>query len=227
MSKTGCFIVLTAVLIALIIVGAFLGKVDFWTNILAELVGLILGILATLTIVEYLLKKHREKEWDKIKQITLKQIATHIADMYTNFEFLDLCRAGDLFSRVINGRNKPLLDAYKAMTKIPEEINKTVALRIKENEEALIEDIESLYKDSKWDISQILEVLLPRVMEISEDKELISEILKLDEYYRAWENARIANRKAGIGYDTILNRALDTFKAAAEVYRKICKRWSS
>ena len=64
-------------------------------------------------------------------------------------------------------------------------------------------------------------------MEISEDKELISEILKLDECYRAWENARIANRKVGIGYDTILNRALDTFKAAAEVYRKICERWSS
>jgi len=84
-----------------------------------------------------------------------------------------------------------------------------------------------LHKKSKWDISQILEILLPRIMQVSNDKELIEKLLKLDESCCEWENVRIADKEVGIGYDVVFDKAMDTFRIATEVYKEILKRWFS
>ena len=64
-------------------------------------------------------------------------------------------------------------------------------------------------------------------MQVSNDKELIEKLLKLDESCCEWENVRIADKEVGIGYDVVLDKAMDTFRTATEVYKEILKRWFS
>jgi hypothetical protein len=86
-------------------------------------------------------------------------------------------------------------------------------------------DVDALYEKTRWDLSQIREVLTPRVMQISEDLELIEALVNLDESYRQWEHTRIADQQAGIGYGQVFEAAIQTFEAGANVYQLIVQRY--
>lgn len=207
------------------VVGWWFYRGEFWVNLLAEGAGLFASIIVAITMVEYLTRKHREAQWERVKDLTLRSICTHIVEFQTTFMLLDLHPHHDLVMKIIDGRAQASQEAAKAMFASLDPIRQYFHTRVRRDEDALMRDIDDLYRRTRWDLGQIREVLMPRVMQISEDPELIEVLVDFDEAYRQWEHTRIADQQAGIGYGQVFEAAVQTFEAGAKVYQFIAQRY--
>jgi hypothetical protein len=204
--------------------GAYINFSDFLGNLLS-LGSLALGVFIAVEIVERLIERYREERWRKVRAVTLRAIATHIVDFYTT-AWLDL--AGNAPpGKILDGRGSPSLQSGEEMVNSLRVLRERCRTRDDEDSERFMHNVRNMYENARWNLDQIRSILLPRVLEISEDVELIQGLLRLDEAYRQWENARIVDQQVGIGYRAILEEILCTLETAARAYQLIVQRLPS
>lgn len=184
--------VLTAVVIAIIIIvtGFIIDSKGYLSNILAELTGLIIGVLVALLLVDRLTEYQRAKRWEKVRKLTHQAIASHLTELMIEVFTYFPIQNQHIMSALIAGRIKPNSDMINAIT---DSINKLreIPSQEKSNSDTAVE----CYNTIKWNINQIRHELITRVLQSSDDQELIDALFEFDEIAQELQNAVIIHRK--------------------------------
>lgn len=174
---------------------------DFWPNALSEFLGmfvdLIFGALFTFVVIDKYLQYHKNKQWSKIKSITYKSLYFSVSDMVLKLNSAlpqGIREESYSLSEDLETLNDYLLkedlDVFidslsKNVQKLTEE--KFPLTSGKPDETSSIHD-ETIYaalikfKNSiKTDINNINSLIVPRLLNFSDDIVLLDEIVELVE----------------------------------------------
>lgn len=159
--KTFIFIFISLSLI-LIIVGFIYDTKEYTINILAEITGLFLGIIAAILLVDRFTENQRKKRWTRVRILSHRTIANHLSNI--------LLELHNYFPQLNQPVNEPQLDRL-----IPQLQQAFL------NHQITAESIREYFNSIKWDISQIRLDLMPRVMQSSDNQELIDALIEFDD----------------------------------------------
>lgn len=158
-----------------IIVSVYIGlKTDnsgFWSNVSAEIIGVVLGILITYLIIENYIKSQKKKERENILKFTIFSISLEtifIINKYcviipsTGSQPLLSSMATDVSFRdgLVSDNTVKLLDEYQKLLK-----NSTSSLQSTLEKK----HISNFFEAIEPNINNITDVLIPRLFLISED----------------------------------------------------------
>lgn len=174
---------------------------DFWPNALSEFLGmfveLIFGALFTFVVIDKYLQYHKNKQWQKIKNITYKSLYFSISDMvlklnsslpegfkevsYSLSEDIDtlndylLKEDLDVFIDSLSKNIQKLIGEKfpQASTKIDETLST--------NDEEIYSSLVKFKNNIKMDINNINSFIVPRLLNFSDDIILLDEIVELVE----------------------------------------------
>lgn len=173
---------------------------DFWPNALSEFLGmfvdLIFGALFTFVVIDKYLQYHKNKQWQKIKNITYKSLYFSVSDMVLKLNSAlpqGIREESYSLSEDLETLNDYLLkeDLDVFIDSLSKNIQKLICERFpqtaKPDETASIHD-EAVYlalvnfKNSiKSDINNINALIVPRLLNFSDDIILLDEIVELVE----------------------------------------------
>ena len=86
------------------------------------------------------------------------------------------------------------------------------------------DEVVAFYEENKWDLDQLCDSLLPRVIEYSDEQDLIEAMTEFDGARRALHNAVLAHKKITIG--GIIVKLAELVDASANVYRSLLNHWT-
>jgi hypothetical protein len=197
---------LVAVAIIAAVLGLFLDVGGFLGNLAAEVVGVAASIVLAVLAVDVLLERRRRQRWDDVRDQTLRAIYVRVGDLMVD-AMLDgpvesLMRSQDpLNLHPGEARDERFWDAV-----VPEdpaspgavEAMEDLAAFLRENSEQLAHHDDDdagwassrlLYDEVHEEISQLRDVLTPRVLELADDPELVSRLLALEKADRSWRSS--------------------------------------
>lgn len=171
----------TYILILVILIINLLGIVlygsSYFPNVIADLGGIFTGILITLVLVNKFNQNQRRKQWQKVKIFTFNSLIIYLQE-FLNETFMNF--------------NYPGMDVSPTTPKWKDiDANSVDQLKIWINEldrnkekilytDRLSDNVVEWYKNLENDLFLIRNVLFPRILEISEDNELINSLIDFD-----------------------------------------------
>lgn len=195
----------------LLVIGVFLDDKGFIGNLLAGAIE----VLVTVTVIAWLLQRQRRKQWSKVRVQIISALTQHIGNIASEYMThfygpgLHLLNFAEDIGAGYHKADPRTVAALQAMIRNMEE-----APRPDESSE----QAEKLHSVIKWDITQIRDTLLPRILAIECDEpELASVLGELDNADRRWVNQIIIDKEVCAGDQ--YSAAVDTLKAAAHVYQ--------
>ena len=204
-------VVLIITCLALAIIGLILDSKSFTVNLLNSAIDVIL----TVTVIDWLLDRQRSKQWDKVRSQIITALTWHIGNIASEYMTTFHGRDFDLIAFVEDvgvGYEKPQPRTAKAL------ISMVKMMENHSQPDDARELAEKVYSIIKWDMAQIRESLLPRVLAIETDEiELVSAMGNLDNAYRRWVNEIIIDQEISSGdqYKT----AIETLRSVANLYQ--------
>jgi hypothetical protein len=105
-------------------------------------------------------------------------------------------------------------DVIESLRQVP-----GVATKDKSTDDIAVE----YYEHVKWDLDQIRDVLMPRVVQSSNDQILIDALVELDDSRRELHNATIAHKKITVG--GVVPNVVGLLDRARAVYSLLVDRW--
>jgi len=203
-------VVILAVCLILLVIGIYLDSAGFLGNLIAGAID----VLITVTIIAWLLQRQRRKQWKRVRSQIISAITQHIGNMASEYMTHFYGPGFDLLAfteDVGAGYEKASPRTATALRKMVE------MLEGAKRPDDSREKAEELHSAIKWDIAQIRNSLLPRILALEFDEtELVSVLGELDNADRHWINQIIIDREISAGDQ--FPAAVDTFKAAAHVY---------
>jgi len=185
------FIILCALLALIIIVtGLTIDFKGYLGNILAEIAGLIFSILVALLLIDRFSEIQRKKRWHKVRDLTHRSISHHLSnillELFNHFPLSDHSSA----NAILVCRNQPDAKPIEAVNNLIMQI-KTLQQQGKINSEIMIE----YFNSAKWDISQIRHDLIPRVIQSSDNQDLIDALVAFDDIVQDLQNTIIVHKR--------------------------------
>jgi len=210
------------VIVVTVVSGLFIDKGGFPGNLLAEITGLALGVLATVLIVERFLQHQRKERWKRVRNLTYFAIANHLCDLVTEiFTYFPLDDHRPM-SAIIEGRNHPNPLTIKAMEEL---ISQMKDLPEAVSPEKSTSDIAvDFYEKIRWDIEQLRNVLLPRVIQSSEDQALIDKLTEFDNRARDLYNSILIHLEAVT--HSVFPSVRNLVESAKSVYSELLLVWN-
>lgn len=163
-------------------------------NLLAEAAGSFFSIFLAILVVDRMQDYFRASKWKKVRILTYRTLNSHICDALSNtYIFMPLSSHAHM-GKIINGRIEPNKSVIEGINELARDLeqNKKYSTTEKSFSDFCVEFYES---NAKWDIDQITNSILPRVMQESSDQELINALVSFDSKYREFINAIIAHRE--------------------------------
>jgi len=178
---------------------------DFWPNALSEFLGmfveLIFGALFTFIVIDKYVQYHKGKQWQKIKNITYKNLYFTLSDLLLklNSSFQAEMKAESyILAEDIETLNDylPKVDFDNFVKALIEKLNKkiqkeTTCENIALDELAFFVD-EQLYASfvkfkqySKQDINNLSNLIIPKLLTFSDDITLLDDLIELEELLTA------------------------------------------
>jgi hypothetical protein len=183
-----------AVVIVTCVSGFLIDARGFLGNILAGIAGIFASIIIALLFVENYSKYLRQGQWARVRNLTYQAIAAHLCDLTTDIFMYFPVRDHRHMTTIIDGRNHPNPATFDAMASL---ISQLRSLSSSETPEKSTSDISvEFYEEVKWDFDQIRDVLTPRVVQSSDDQQLIDALMRLDQTRRNLHNAIIMHKRA-------------------------------
>jgi len=174
--------------------GLLLDYKGFLVNVLAGVVTLVAGIVVTLTLVERYLDARRTEQWAKVRSYTQHAIAVHVCEIVGSlFQHYDLPYEDvvpffhghrDPFSHRIQPAFDALLSALRADPPAATENNSP-------SDQAI-----SYQEAVGWDLSEVANVLTPRLLEAQAEQRLVDGLVDFDEARRQLRHSIIAHQQA-------------------------------
>ena len=241
------FSIYTATLLGVISYIAFIEKFDFYSNAVLGLATSALSIWITLEVIENALKTDREERQRAIKGMTLKSLLNNICGIVYNsplavaggIKYLDSKLLNQYAEEIRNGALEPGEQVVKSMFAMANMIDQgqksrqQFLLDLSKNQDAekSLQDerrfdaftIAYYYQDIIFRINRIRERLIPRILELTDDRELELALLKFEEIsdrYNEHMRLQLQNKDCPIHSE----RLVDLLKALAVVYALSIKK---
>ena len=212
--------ILFAVVISAI--GFFVDATGFAENLLAEVVGVSVGIVVTVKIVDIYVANQREQQWAQVQNFTLNDLATHLCEItgsiYVHYPGLDIYVMDTIFGGHAQQPNSKVLacfdDLLTQLREIPiNEVNRDK----KSTAEIAIE----YYEAVKWHLDQIRDVLTPRVIQSSAKQKLADALIQFDNVRREFHHSIIIRQQ--VTKQEIFPHVIALIEASRQLYRVICE----
>jgi hypothetical protein len=198
--------------------GMILDSKSFTVNLLNSAIDVVL----TVTIIDWLLDRQRRRQWNKVRSQIITALTWHIGNIASeymiNFHGSDF----DLIAYTEDvgaGYEKPVPRTAKALMSMVEMMEKHSQ---PDDARSLTEKV---YTIIKWDLAQIRDSLIPRVLAMEIDEiELVSAMGNLDNSSRRWANEIVIDEEISSGDQ--YNAAIEMLRAAANLYQYLVEHAS-
>ncbi|MCX7785144.1 MAG: hypothetical protein N2201_02805 [candidate division WOR-3 bacterium] len=188
--KNSLFILVLIVLaLVFIIIGFSLNVKDYAINILAEMAGLFIGVIVAVLLVDRLTENQRKRRWARVRELTHRTISHHLSNIILElFNHLPLSRCPEILA-ILENRDQPNLKVIDALNNITEQIKNLL-----QDNKILMQPVIDYYNTIKWDVNQIRLDLIPRVMQSSDDQDLINALVEFDDKIQDIQTAMITHK---------------------------------
>jgi hypothetical protein len=194
----------------LLVVGLGIDREGFIGNLIAGTIEIII----TVTVIDWLLQRQRKARWQKVRTQIVGALTQHIDNIIDEYQTRFYSPELDLLSIGMKAGpyGVPNAQTAKALRSMVEKMEKAPPPKDP------TEKARELHSAIKWDIEQILSILMPRVLAIECDEpELASVLGGFDDAIRRWRNEILVDEEISLGCDQY-SSAIETLKAAAEIY---------
>ncbi len=176
-SERSLTIFLIIIILTINVIGGELYGTSYFPNFIAEFAGIFTGILITLVLINRFNRIQRNKQWKKVKILTLDSLTIYLQE-FLNETFMQFNYSGMDVS--------PTTPKWKDIDKKSVAQLKLWIDELNRNKDKIVceytvsDKVVEWYKVSENDLSIIRNVLFPRILEISEDNELIDSLIDFD-----------------------------------------------
>jgi hypothetical protein len=198
-----------------VVVGLFLDPRGFTVNLLASVVAIIAGVGVAVRLIDPIIRARRRREWLKVADATLAAIRTHVIEVVVQFWVGFGGPGGNMLENMLKGRDVLSRRALVGMDEL------MIFLRGINPET----ETDSVYDDVKWDLGQIRDVLIPRVILTADDESLVTPLVALEDAERRWAHYLIGDQQAVIG--GTLRGAIDVLEASRTLYAALLEHGGS
>ncbi len=189
-------------------------------NLLAGVACTVAGILAAIWVVELYMRHAARARWSRVSVLTYRAIAAHLCDLMVEaLTSMTVLRDHRPMTAILSGRESPdpqtiegLVTLASMLRAVPDPWSNDVS-----------GEVVAFYEKNKWDLDQLCDGLLPRVIEYSDEQDLIDALTEFDGARRALHNAVLAHKKITIG--GIISSLAGLVDASANVYRSLLNHW--
>jgi len=160
-----------------------------WSHIFFIIAEAGLNVFITLYIIEYAIRKDRERKWKSVELLTylailsnLRSIASSIIPFATLY-ISDDASITDYTKVLTSPESSPKREIGFAIIEIAREIHKSYEEKMFHNETTNCITSDMLiqyYKDVQWRFEDIITALIPRVIALSDDEEVNVALLKFE-----------------------------------------------
>jgi hypothetical protein len=218
---------LTAIGSALVVLSALVG---FWldpkgfaVNILAGVVGVFISFVLGIGILNRYIEAKREQQWAKVRDLTYMSISNHLYDIAQQAGIncgLAFPHARNTnFPALSEGRDHPNPVVAQAMSDL---CSKMEALPGAKGTDNKLSDIAvEFYRDVLWNLDQISNVLLPRVVQSTNELEVVDSLIEFDRARLNLHNAAYVHKLIVIG--GIFPDMINLVRSAQVLYRTLAK----
>jgi len=158
--------------------------------------------------------------WSRVDVLTYRAIAVHLCDAMVQLLIdMEALRNLSPMASIQEGRDKPDARTIEGLSALASMLR---ALPHPENND-LSEAAITYYENSKWDLDQLCDSLLSRVIEYSDEHDLIDSLVELDGVRRALHTSIIAHKQVVTG--GVFVHLAELVDASANVYRSLLNHW--
>ncbi len=189
--KNIILISISLILALIFIVSGFLFSTkDYAINILAELAGLFIGIIIVILLVDRLTEHQRRKRWAQVSESTHRTIGHHLNNIVLElFNHFSLCDHYAI-AAIIKNRDQSSIQMVNALNNIIAQIKDL----LQENKISNLSATD-YYNAIKWDVNQIRFDLIPRVMQSSDNQNLIDALVEFDDTMQDIQTAVVMQKQ--------------------------------
>ena len=203
-----------------VVVGLSIDAQSMKVNLLAGFACTGVGVPVAIWIVDRYLKNVDRARWLRVDVLTYRAIAAHLCDAMVQL-IIDtpaLRNTGPM-SLIQEGRDRPDARTLEGLSEL------AAALRAVPNQgnNDLSDAAVEYYDDDKWDLDQLCDSLLSRVIQYSDEQDLIDSLIELDGVRRTLHNAIIGHKLVVTG--GVYVHLPELVDASANVYRSLLNHW--
>jgi hypothetical protein len=191
-----------------------IGVVTDGKGFVGNLIAGAIEVIITVSVIEWLLQRQRRARWQKVRTQIVSALTEHIDNIKDEYQASFYGPDLDLLSLGIKAGpyGVPNSDTAKVLRAMVKAMEKAPA------PEESTEAANKLHSAIKWDIEQVLSVLMPRVLAIECDEpELVSILGEFDSVIRRWRNEIKVDEEISLGCDQY-STAIETLKAVTSIY---------
>lgn len=214
------FITIVALVLLTSAIGIAIDFQAFVSNITSETVGLLISVIVGLFVVDKYTAYYQTKQWYQVRNLTYKSIASHVCEIAIQMLIVFSVKDNRPIRALNEGRFKPNSDTVTAISQVIEELKK---ISIKLNDKTITELTMNLYEAIKWDLDQIQDILIPRIVQSSDDQEFINILIELDSS-REELYASVISRNNVATNEGFMN-AIKLLESCHLIYSKLFERW--
>jgi len=212
------------------LIGSSIDAKAYWGNLSAEITSIAISVLIAFLIISRFTRYQREKQWKRVRRMTYQAITAHLCDilndLFACFPLYDFA----IRARIMDGRNYPTVECVDAMTDLIAQLQKFSCSY--DGEEHLSDLATKYYNEIRWDVDQMRNVITPRVIQSSDDQELIDALVEFDSVVRELYSAIKAHRQVADGRvflagDIAFPEIIRLIEKARTIYRIIARRWAT
>jgi hypothetical protein len=215
-------ICLSIVVVVVSAIGLAVNAKGFFENLLSEGAGIFVGIIVALLIVDKYTEHQKEQQWARVRDLTYQALAAHLCGLTT--DALIRFPIGDHrpMTPIVVGRDHPnpatvpaIGDLLSQLRKLPSAVSAE-----KSTSDLSVE----FYEMVKWDLDQIRDVLTPRVVQSSNDQQIIDALIEFDDAGRRLHNAIIVHKR--IVTHSVFPDTMALLEQVQSLYGILCDKWN-
>ena len=183
----------TVIVVVVSAIGLTFNARGFLENLLSEAAGIFVSIIVALLIVDKYTEHQKEQQWARVRNLTYQALAAHLCDLTTEAFIYFPVSDHRPMTPIIEGRDHPnpatapaIGDLLSQLRKLPSAVSAE-----KSTSDLSVE----FYDVTKWDLDQIRDVLTPRVVQSSNDQQIIDALIEFDDARRKLHNAIIVHKR--------------------------------
>jgi hypothetical protein len=208
------------------VVGFVLAPDGFLGNLIAELVGILVGVALALTIAEELTRRRRREQWARVRRQTLRSLCGYIEDLALSF-------AMSLPDAPLDIRTNAHWVDYPSSVEVEAACEgfRDLERRLETDVPALSRQADLkrsssrvLFDETNQKLLAIRDVLAPRILSLDEDPDLSRLLGDLEEAARRWGMVLPAIEDWGVPDGEGWEEARKVFHRARLVYEDAAHR---
>lgn len=209
-------------MVPILILGFCVDSKGFLINILSGTVELLAGIIVGVFIVDKYTAYFQKIQWSKVRLLTYGSLSAHLCDIAVEMLMVFPIKDNRPMGPISDGRQKPNVNTLTALNDLANQLRSLSDGQDKYNISTSNLAIH-LYEAIKWDLDQIQDILIPRIVQSSGDLELIDNLVRFDNVRQSLHNAVLAHKKNSFG--GAFPKVIELLDISCILYGAIYKKW--